>query len=303
MKKLRSEKNLQVYVDNFKKFISAMPTENLSKKISEKTGEDKTYVHTTLETYINEQKSALNFLHPFLTCRNTRILEIGAGLCILSLFLKKEGFNITALEPTTGGFDFFSTFQKIIIDYYKEIPLTVLSYPAQELEEKQVGKFDLIFSFNVIEHIPNPFYTLRVLLNIMNEQGKMVHACPNYLIPYDPHFGIPVLATWPGLSSFFFRKKISDNKELWNSLNFITSSRVKKFATQHDLVIKFPRGLLAESYIRLQEDPIFRERQKNIFVMIFSIVIQLPGGLNLLKKLPPTCSTPMQFIISKRSTM
>jgi 2-polyprenyl-3-methyl-5-hydroxy-6-metoxy-1,4-benzoquinol methylase len=288
-----------IKIDNFNKFLKTIPIALLSEKISNNTGEGFENTVKILKTYINEARAALDFIHPLLTHHNDRILEVGAGLCIVSLFLKEEGFNIVALEPTTGGFDFFSVFQQVIIEHYRDTKLDILPYPAKDLSKKNVGTFDLIFSFNVIEHIPDPFSTLHVLLKLLNAKGKMAHACPNYLIPYEPHFGIPVLASWPKLSNFFFFKKISGNRELWDSLNFITSLEVKRFAKQHNLSLQFSQGLLADAFIRLKKDPIFRERQKNIFVMMFFLIMHFPGGLNLLKKLPPSCTTPMQFTLSK----
>ncbi len=256
-------------IENFDHFILSIPRASITKKICHATGKPAKDTQETIEIYINEARAALNFIHPLLSQRDARILEVGAGLCLVSLFLKEEGFNIVALEPTTGGFDFFSVFQKVIIDHYRDTKLEILPYPAKDLSKKNVGTFDLIFSFNVIEHIPDPLSTLHVLLNLLNTKGRMTHACPNYLIPYEPHFGIPVLASWPGLSNFFFYKKISRNRVLWDSLNFITSLEVKRFAKQHDLSLQFSQGLLANAFIRLKKDPIFRERQKNIFVLIF----------------------------------
>lgn len=286
-------------IENFDHFILSIPRASITKKICQATGKPAKYTQEIIETYINETRAALNFIHPLLSQRNARILEVGAGICILSLFLKKVGFDIIALEPATAGFGFFSTFQRAFVEHYKEIVLEMLPYPAKDLQEKNVGTFDLIFSFNVMEHIPDPLSTLYVLLNVLNKKGKMVHLCPNYSIPYEPHFGIPVLASWPGLSYFLFLKKISGNKELWNSLNFITYQEVKKFAHQHNLTVSFQQGLLYKVFSRIENDPIFRERQKSFFIMALFSMLRSTGAINLLKILPPRCATPMQFIIFK----
>ncbi|MCI5162440.1 MAG: methyltransferase domain-containing protein [Candidatus Electrothrix sp. AX5] len=286
-------------IENFDHYILSIPLESITKKIGQATGKPTRYTQKTIETYINEARAALNFIHPLLSHRNAGILEVGAGICILSLFLKKEGFNIVALEPATAGFGFFSTFQRIFIEHYKEIALEILPYPAKDLREKDVGTFDLIFSFNVIEHIPDPLSTLYVLLNVLNRKGKMAHSCPNYSIPFEPHFGIPVLVSWPGLTYFLFFKKISRNKELWKSLNFITYQEIKKFTHLHNLTVSFQQGLLYKVFSRIENDPIFRERQKSFFIMTLFLILRSTGAINLLKILPPRCATPMQFIISK----
>ena len=286
--------------DNFDQFILSMPLALITQKVSQTTKEPVHYVQEILETYINEARAALNFIHPFLPHRSARILEVGAGCCILSLFLKKEGFDIIALEPAAAGFDFFSTFQENLVEQYKETALEILPYPAKDLQEKNVGQFDLIFSFNVIEHIPDPLATLTVLLKILNKEGgKMAHSCPNYSIPYEPHLGIPVLPNWPELTYVLFFKTISNNKELWSSLNFITYQDIKNFSQQHNLSVSFQQRLLYKAFVRIENDPIFRERHKNFLIMILFSFLRLTGAIKLLKMLPPRCATPMQFIISK----
>jgi hypothetical protein len=98
-------------IEKFNHFILSMPLALITKKTCGATGKTAKYTQEKIETYINEARAALNFIHPLLSLGNARILEIGAGICILSLFLKKEGFDIVALEPTTAGFSFFFTFQ------------------------------------------------------------------------------------------------------------------------------------------------------------------------------------------------
>jgi 2-polyprenyl-3-methyl-5-hydroxy-6-metoxy-1,4-benzoquinol methylase len=275
-----------------------MPIDRLTKEIITETDKEERDVSEALNTYINEARASLAFVEPLLA-RDIRILEIGAGLCVVSLFLKREGFNIIALEPALAGFDFFTSLQENIIRRYNNCDLSILRYPAAKLEEKKIGQFDLIFSFNVIEHIPSPFETLSVLLRVLKGNGQMAHSCPNYLIPYEPHFGIPVLAKWPGLSKFLFNKKLSRQNELWNSLNFITYSEVKRFAKQQNLTIHFTKGLLYHALSRIENDPFFRNRQKNIYIKLLLMLTYSPRIRRQLQNLPPSLATPMNFFIQQ----
>lgn len=286
-------------VEKFNIFVKSIPIVRLTKKIKEATGQDQEGVEEMLAIYINEARGTFNLVEPYLH-QNVRMLEVGAGLCVLCFFLKKEGFDIIALEPAAAGFDFFSVFQKVMVDHFREIDLPILRYPAEELQVKRVGRFDLIFSFNVIEHISEPFSTLLILVSMLNRQGRMVHSCPNYLVPYEPHFGVPVLKVWPGLSRFIFRKRIVGREALWESLNFITYFEVSRFAKQNKLSVSFSKGLLYDALVRIDNDPLFRKRQDSIFVITFLFLIRFLGGPTLLKKLPPSCATPMTFLISSR---
>ncbi|MFZ2539282.1 MAG: hypothetical protein WAX04_10325, partial [Oscillospiraceae bacterium] len=44
------------------------------------------------------------------------ILEVGAGTLILSTQLAREGYNLTALEPTGSGFSHFNQLREIVVN-------------------------------------------------------------------------------------------------------------------------------------------------------------------------------------------
>ena len=39
------------------------------------------------------------------------------------------------------------------------------------------------------------------------EGGAMIHMCPNYFVPYEPHFGIPLIPFAPRATQRFFRAR------------------------------------------------------------------------------------------------
>ena len=45
------------------------------------------------------------------------ILEVGAGMLLLSCQLQKEGFNVVALEPLGEGFSHFTKLQRLVKNY------------------------------------------------------------------------------------------------------------------------------------------------------------------------------------------
>ena len=84
---------------------------------------------------------------------NAKILEVGAGLMLLSSQLVKEGYEVVALEPIGDGFSQFAELQKIVLGYasmQKVLP-TIKSIPIEHLTETNC--YDFAFSINVMEHI------------------------------------------------------------------------------------------------------------------------------------------------------
>jgi 2-polyprenyl-3-methyl-5-hydroxy-6-metoxy-1,4-benzoquinol methylase len=103
-----------------------------------------------------------------------KILEFGCGWGFWAKFMQKLNFNVVTIEISDTRANFLKKNQ---IKNYKNI---------NELDKK----YDLIFSNQVLEHIPNPFQTMKDLCNKLNTNGFMYHKFP---------------------SSFNFIKKLSKN--------------------------------------------------------------------------------------------
>lgn len=66
--------------------------------------------------------------------------------------------------------------------------------------------FDIIFSNFVLEHVKDPVHYLSELRRILKNDGKLIVLCPNYLVPYETHYGLPFVP---------FSKSLSRKILLW----------------------------------------------------------------------------------------
>ena len=99
-----------------------------------------------MQTVISEARYGLELILPILE-QNLKILEIGAGAGLLSGFLHKNGFEVSAIEP--GG---FSNFEQILDAVCIKPGLRPIKKSATDLESLK-GNFDLIYSIHVSENI------------------------------------------------------------------------------------------------------------------------------------------------------
>ena len=97
--------------------------------------------------------------------------------------------------------------------------------------------------------------TIIGLTNVLAKHGIMIHACPNYAVPYEPHFGIPLIHFFPKLTPLIFKKCL--NSELWNSLNFVSTFKLKRICTKNNLVINYHREVLYKTFRSLAFDLLF----------------------------------------------
>lgn len=149
----------------FQKFI---PNNNLSYYIYEKLisskksfNKKKNITLTNYKEYLLDSEIIKNLFKK----ENSRIkiLEFGCGWGFWAKFMKDLNFNVDTIEISDKRAHFL---KKNRIKNYKSI---------NQLNKK----YDLIFSNQVLEHIPNPFQTMKSLLNKLNTNGYMYHKFPS----------------------------------------------------------------------------------------------------------------------------
>jgi 2-polyprenyl-3-methyl-5-hydroxy-6-metoxy-1,4-benzoquinol methylase len=225
--------------------------------------------------------------------RGKRILEVGAGTGLLSILLARHGYDITALDPSMGGFEAHERVAASIRQWFRAEDVPFLRITAADLDPAKHGRFDLIFSVNVLEHIPDLEAAFRGMVSVLANNGRMVHLCPNYVVPYEPHFALPLVPLIPRVTALL--KPSLRTSDLWRSLNFVTHRRIRRCAEKADLRVDFSPRTMLRAFERLDRDPIYRERQRGLVTAIFRILRSL-GVLRAIGMMPYQIATPMQFV-------
>jgi SAM-dependent methyltransferase len=226
-----------------------------------------------------------------------RILEVGSGPGMLVAWLHMNGVNITGIEPSELGFEFNLQIQTAIWDYYKLPGNIIQDLVAENLDPAVHGKFDLIYSVNVIEHLlpENIQLSFSKFKNVLTEEGMMQHHCPNYMIPFDPHYGLLLIPMFPHVTA---KIKGIAKEGLWRSINFITLPKVKKVASAIGMEVSFQHKGMKDTFVRLEEDKEFGERHPNL-VKLYPLLKKV-GIINLFGLIPPVFSTPMTFTLLQK---
>lgn len=194
---------------NIKEYFLPLKDHKRIADISTETKVDVEILKKRVETYVSEAIFGYKIIEPYLIKKDIRILECGGGWMLLQSYLKSIGYNTVALEPLGKGFDFFGTAKSQLLSCLNNQDINVFEIGIEELDYKIQGEFDLIFSINVLEHVDNLELAFSKMSNVLSKSGMMIHHCPNYFIPYEPHFGIEPLITHlsPKLFDFNSQKK------------------------------------------------------------------------------------------------
>ncbi|XIA64131.1 class I SAM-dependent methyltransferase [Bradyrhizobium sp. TZ2] len=145
-----------------------------------------------------------------------RVLEVGSGIGFLTSWLHLNGVDIHGLDPASGPFDPFTEMSRAVAERIGPDRPGTFHIGAQELNPEKFGEFDLIFSFNVLEHVQSIDDVFAAMASVLKPGGVMVHCCPNYAVPYEPHLGIPLMPFRPQLTDRVFRKAIRASQDIWD---------------------------------------------------------------------------------------
>jgi SAM-dependent methyltransferase len=208
----------------------------------------------------------------------SEVLEVGAGLMIMSAILVNEGFRVYALEPVGQGFSEFRQLQNAIVPYLVErkVAPEVIALPIEQLEIK--NKFDFGFSVNVMEHIDDVEIGITNIVRALKTNGCYRFICPNYHFPYEPHFNIPTFFS-KKLTEFFLGNYIFKNNRCndpigtWKSLNWITVRKVNKYCKKINAITFFNKSILVAAFERSITDKIFRKRRSQLINLIISFMV------------------------------
>lgn len=245
------------------------------------------------DVFAQEARFAREWLAPSLArlAEGEAILEVGAGLTLVSCQLVREGYHVTALEPVGEGFSAFADLQKLVLAYAdgQSIAPQILPVPVEQLDQLEIYGF--AFSVNVMEHVADVPLAIGNVVKALRQGCVYRFTCPNYLFPYEPHFNMPTLFS-KSLTQWVFGRRIleshrvQDQAGLWRSLNWITVPMIRRACRMASGVTPaFDRAMLGRTFRRVVHDPAFAMR-RSAWVRRLSVVMVATGLDRLLECLP-----------------
>jgi SAM-dependent methyltransferase len=239
--------------------------------------------------------------------QGSSILEVGAGMMLLSCQLQREGYQVTALEPFGEGFSHFARLQGLVKEYAgnRHIEPAYMATTAENMDK--TNEYDYAFSINVMEHVGDIGQVLQNVHAALKPGAAYRFICPNYDFPYEPHFNMPTLVS-KRLTEKIMHKKIENNSELpdpegtWRSLNWITPSKVKRLCRERlGVNTRFDKSILGVYLERVASDPIFRQRRGN-FLSAVATTLSRTGIFRLTRLLPGRFLPVMDCTLVKNRT-
>jgi 2-polyprenyl-3-methyl-5-hydroxy-6-metoxy-1,4-benzoquinol methylase len=227
-------------------------------------------------------------------------MEVGAGAMLLSGYLVHRGYKLCAIEPIGIGFSFLSALRTAVLAHYKGQGMALNWHDeiAENLTPHTHGEFAFIFSINVMEHIDDARAALGAMMGCLQRGGQLMIHCPNYTIPYEPHFGALLVPCAPALNARLYKAKIAQDPQLWQSLNFIRYGQLKRWVSAQGGTMRARGDVLYQAFTRIETDPTFAARLPHWIKLVHNAANRL-GLLGVFKALPAQLQSPMEVLIAK----
>jgi SAM-dependent methyltransferase len=253
------------------------------------------------DRFVNEARFGLSRVQrvlPSVDPSSVKILEVGAGSCMLSAYLASKRLHVTAVEPLGPEFDFFLGPQRRVLGFCQREGLELKLVRATGEEFSLPAQFDVAFTINALEHMRDPLRTIDNMYNSLKPGGVALVHCPNYTMPFDSHFNILLVTRSKPINEWLYQSKINRYPNVWNELNFVRYSDVRRHLTNRRVNFSFDRSIMREMVARLIDDPVFAERMPPVIHAIGAL-LRHTRLVRVLSCVPARFQTPMEVRIKK----
>jgi ubiquinone/menaquinone biosynthesis C-methylase UbiE len=120
-----------------------------------------------------------------------KVLDLASGCGTFLLFGLKNGYDVWGIEPEPWKLEFFR--QKVMnSDYPSEFLEHMLKGKGESLPFED-NSFDLITSYQTLEHVDSVSECLREMVRVLKPGGSLYIKCPDYNSFFEPHYQLPFL--------------------------------------------------------------------------------------------------------------
>lgn len=257
-------------------------------------------IRKDFSTYFEEAKFFLPIMEKHLDDTEPKsVAEIGSGLGLLAMILSRKVEKLVAFEPSSAGFEAVRKAHKILD---KQLEHNVI-FKEDQFELKR-GGYDLIYSINVVEHVPEWRELVENALESLEKGGNLILIFPNYTIPYEPHFNIPILFT-KAITRRLLTKKILNSsldspEEFWKDLSFPKYKQIHKLLeARSGIEYSFSKNATLAYVDRLGNDAEFTERKSGLFFVLLNFMKKTGILRGLLNTFPKSFTPIIHLVVTK----
>ncbi len=162
---------------------------------------------------------------------------MAAGCGTFVLYGLHQGYDVWGVEPEAWKLDYFS--QKVEASCYPESFKQHLIQGYGESLPFEDNTFDLVTTYQTLEHVNNVQECLSELLRVLKPQGILYLRCPDYNCFFEPHYRVPFLPQMnKQLASIYLTYLLKRPIKGLYTLNWTTRQKIIKLIQQSPFKVK-----------------------------------------------------------------
>ncbi len=167
-------------------FVHPIPEKKENAEIIEYWGDDNIKNSASnINKYIKVNRFFLNILKKYNVKNNikTKVLDIGCGYGFFVKLLNENNFDAYGLDISKQS------------TYFAKNNLNLKNIINNDFSEKifEDNYFDFIIALNLLEHVPDPKYILKIINKKIKKDGKLIIRIPNMSFHYNFKFLIKII--------------------------------------------------------------------------------------------------------------
>lgn len=177
-----------------------------------------------------------------------RLLEVGCGVGATVFVSRQEGIRAYGVEPSHLGCLAANARLR-----EARIPEVVCQARGEALPFAD-GSFDVVCSFQVLEHTQDPVRVLAESVRVLRNGGTFVHIFPNYGSLWEGHYGVPWIPHMSKKLARWYIKSLGRDTRMLDDLQLLSYQSVRKMTRSlHDVYIRDWGFDLWESRVRTMQ--------------------------------------------------
>ena len=186
-------------------------------------------IRESLSTQREEERIAIMRDVFGIQVKGKQILEIGSGLGTFNIVCQQNGGDCYGIEPDSMKVD-------VALDRLDDagVSRNILRGVGEDLPFGD-ATFDLVVSFQVLEHTQIPEKVLQETVRVLKPGGYIHFVVPNYNSFWEGHYGMIWLPQFPRPLAKFYLRCAGRDADFLDEIQYTTPSRILK-ALAHENV-------------------------------------------------------------------
>jgi len=160
---------------------------------------------------------------------NCNILEVGSGVGSFLIVAKTKGICCYGIEPNIVGVK-----TSVIRD--DTLKNKVVIGIGEKLPYKDEN-FDMVVSFQVLEHTQKPEQVLKESIRVLKNGGYLYFVIPNYNSFWEGHYGLYWLPRFPKTLAKIYLKLLGRDPKFLDSIQYITPKFISSVLADENVEI------------------------------------------------------------------